>query len=134
MFKSKKTVNPGRMDSSFDSFFGEDIVIDGNVTTKGNLRLDGLIKGNVSAKGSLIIGNQGKVEGNIEGGEVEVFGKIEGNVRANENLIIRSTGNVQGDVEVQLLTIDEGGHFEGYSKMLNNKTLEIASKEMPKLP
>lgn len=127
MFSNKKKSNG--MTSSFDSFFGEDIVIEGNVEAKGNLRLDGCIKGDLTSSSSLVVGEKGRVEGNIIGTRVEVYGSVDGNINAKEGLYIESSGKVVGDVEVMSISVIEGGEFNGNCKMLKGNVERIQRKE-----
>ncbi|NLM05832.1 MAG: polymer-forming cytoskeletal protein [Tissierellia bacterium] len=127
MFSNRKKSTG--MTSSFDSFFGEDIVIEGNVEAKGNLRLDGCIKGDLTSTSSLVVGEKGRVEGNISGTRVEVYGSVEGNINAKEGLFIEASGKVTGDVEVMSISVVEGGEFNGNCRMVRGNVERIQRKE-----
>ena len=102
-----------------DSLIGENIKIIGKVEGKGNLRIHGIISGDVNYKGELIIGETGKVKGNISCADIALAGTVEGNIKSNAKLTLFSTGKLIGDAEVSSLIVHENAFFDGNCKMGN---------------
>lgn len=100
-----------------DSLIGEKIKLIGKVQGEGNLRVDGIIEGDVDYKGDVIIGESGKVDGNIFCYDISIAGTVKGNVEAKGNLILHTTGKLIGDAEVSSLIVHEKAYFQGCCKM-----------------
>ena len=62
------------------SMIGEDLIIAGNVTSNGELHVDGHIQGDVQC-GSLVLGETSQIEGNVVADEVVIRGRLIGSVR-----------------------------------------------------
>ena len=93
------------------STISEDLVINGNVTSKGELRLDGQVHGDVHCV-TLVLGESAQVEGNVVAEEVMVRGRLIGSVRALK-VMLQSTAHVEGNVFHKSLSLEQGTHFEG---------------------
>jgi cytoskeletal protein CcmA (bactofilin family) len=63
------------------STIGEDLTITGDVTSKGELRIDGRVQGNVHCL-SLIPGENSEIKGDVKAEEVLIRGRLIGSVRA----------------------------------------------------
>lgn len=128
MFKTKKQpVKP--QDTSINSFLGDDIKIEGMLTTNKNLRLDGEIVGDIKVSDTLVIGQVGVVKGDINVGEIEIYGRVIGNIYATKFIKIYNSGTIDGDIETPSLNIEEGGRLNGKSTMTAKeepKTIDIA--------
>ncbi|NLV77715.1 MAG: polymer-forming cytoskeletal protein [Tissierellia bacterium] len=105
-----------------DSLIGENIKIIGKIEGSGNLRIDGLVEGDIDYKGDIIIGETGKVKGNISCSNVSLTGKVEGNIKLKSKLTILPKGKLIGDAEVANLIIHENAYFDGNCKMIGNNT------------
>ena len=99
------------------TLIGEGTVIEGNLRTKANVRIEGRVEGDIECSGDVTIGRQGMACSNISARSVFNAGVIEGSVRVKEMLTIAKTGKVYGSIQVPVLHIDEGGILEGISRM-----------------
>ncbi len=95
------------------SIIGPDLTITGDLTSKGELRVDGEIEGNIIGV-RLVIGEHARVTGNVAGEDVVVHGEVMGSVRGLR-VSLQSTSRVQGDVYHQALVMEQGAFFEGKS-------------------
>jgi cytoskeletal protein CcmA (bactofilin family) len=59
----------------------EDLTITGDVTSKGERRIDGRVQGNVHCL-SLILGENSEIKGDVKAEEVLIRGRLIGSVRA----------------------------------------------------
>jgi cytoskeletal protein CcmA (bactofilin family) len=101
------------------SLIGEGISVVGTVHLHDNvLRLDGHMEGGIIGRGTLIMGEKGLLQGEIQVGRVILGGRVEGKVTAQESIHITPTGKLFGTAVTSQLVIDEGGIFEGESKSL----------------
>ena len=63
------------------STIGGDLTITGNVTSKGEIHLDGHVQGDVHCV-AIVLGESSNVEGNMTAEDVMVRGRLIGSVRA----------------------------------------------------
>lgn len=89
----------------------------GDITTETDIRIDGVLKGNLMTNGRLIIGQSGKIQGEINCKSAEVEGEIDGKINVNELLSLKSTSNLKGEVQTKQLMIEPGAIFSGNCKM-----------------
>lgn len=112
-----------------ESFIGVNSVFNGDIETKGTLRVDGTMEGNVNADW-VILGEKASLKGDIKARGIIVGGRVEGNLIAEEIVEIKAKGQIVGDISTNKLTIVEGGIFDGRSSMQKDKAkvLEFQTK------
>ena len=93
------------------SVLGPDVEINGNIAADGDLHVDGTVKGNVACK-ALVLGESGRVEGDIRADDVRLSGSVEGNVDAG-SLTILAPARTKGDIRYDSLSIEQGAQCEG---------------------
>ena len=96
------------------STIGEDLTITGNVTSKGELHLNGQIQGDVHCV-ALVLGENAQLKGGVVAEDVMVRGRLIGSVRALR-VILQSTAYVEGNLFHRVLAVEQGTHFEGESR------------------
>src|SRR6476469_10938917 len=95
------------------STIGEDLTITGNVTSKGELHLNGQMQGDVHCL-ALVLGENAQLEGSVVAEDVMVRGRLIGSVRALR-VMLQSQAHVKGNLFHQSLSIEQGAHLEGES-------------------
>lgn len=113
------------------SVIGEDLTVEGNIISKGEVQLEGEIKGDVHCT-SLVIGDKALVEGGVVAEDVIVRGRVVGSIRGHR-VTLQSSSHVEGDIFHQSLAIEQGAYFEGKSRRSEDpiaeaKTSKSASK------
>lgn len=96
------------------SVVDEHLVVRGDLTTQGTVRIDGRVEGTVHRADTIIIGASGVVVGDIEAREVIVAGSVEGDVSAEVRIEVQATASVRGDVRASALMLHEGGKVNGH--------------------
>jgi len=91
--------------------------ITGNITSDGDLRVDGEISGNVETKGRVVIGVSGKIEGEISCKSSEISGTHKGKLFVAEMLSLKASSNVTGEIVTGKLSIEPGAYFSGTCTM-----------------
>ncbi|MFZ9388073.1 MAG: bactofilin family protein [Chitinophagaceae bacterium] len=89
----------------------------GDVSSNGDLRIDGTIIGNIKSTAKIIIGASGVVEGDILGNQADIVGKVTGNVRAKELLQLRGDSVVTGNLYAGKLQVEPSATFNGQCHM-----------------
>lgn len=127
--RNEPTVDP--VLEQVGTIIGPGAIIDGPLTTMDSTRIDGTIKGNVTISGALIVGQEGKIFGNVSAVNAYVAGEINGNVSASQGKVeISDTGKVIGDVACKSIIIDENAVFQGQCDMtgVEKSSAEIAKE------
>lgn len=106
----------GKSATKLDTVVGTDSTIKGELTVQGTLRIDGAVEGDIQADW-VIVGESGKVRGNIRGRAVVVGGRIDGNIEATEIVEMKDKAQVCGEISTAKLSMSEGAVFEGQSSM-----------------
>lgn len=113
-----------------ETILGTGTKIDGNINTKGSLRVEGTVVGEIKVEGDLFVGEEANIKSKVKGRNVIIAGKIEGNIIAENKLEILPTGKVDGDIQMKTIKIEAGAKFEGNSKIItNSKPKKKKSKE-----
>jgi cytoskeletal protein CcmA (bactofilin family) len=84
---------------------------------RGMVRVNTHFKGEVHCSGTLVIAEQGELEGEARSRFVSVAGKIKGTVHAAEKIEIKANGVVLGDLYTAALVVEPGGYFDGQCHM-----------------
>ena len=108
--------------NSGESVISDGIIINGNITGEGDMRLAGVIEGEVVLKnGTLSVEHSGYVEGNIQVREISISGEVRGTIQASSKVAIDASGKIKGDVKTASIDIAEGaflcGNFEVEDKL-----------------
>lgn len=100
----------------------------GTLSVQGSLRVDGKLEGSVDNARQVIVGEGGKIIGDVTGQNVVCGGDIEGNVCA-EMVEVLAKASVKGDIRAQKMIVEEGGRIEGLCKIGGEKSAEDDVKE-----
>ncbi|GAC1418735.1 MAG: hypothetical protein NVS1B13_03510 [Flavisolibacter sp.] len=92
-------------------------LLQGDVKSDNDLRIDGTIQGNVSSSAKIVVGPSGIVEGNIQANGADITGKVIGNIAVKELLQLRSQSNVDGNIAAAKLQVDPAATFNGKCQM-----------------
>jgi cytoskeletal protein CcmA (bactofilin family) len=115
MMMSKK---PGET-PQVGGMLGEGVVVEGTLTFSQTFRVDGEFKGKISRSDRLVVGEKGKVSGEIDVNALVVYGRVEGTVKVKSTLEVHPKGRLVGDLEMltPALSVMEGGFIEGTVKL-----------------
>ncbi len=102
-------------------------VINGNITSQSDIRIDGRVTGNISCQAKLVVGPSGYVEGEINCQNAVIEGTIEGDIRAEEKLKLSRTAALHGKITTGSLDIEPGAAFNGACEIINQNTEYVAS-------
>lgn len=96
------------------SFIGPDLTLEG-IVIKGSegIRVDGTVIGDMEVTGCLVIGEKGKVAGNITGTDLWIAGTVDGNICCTGQIYLSKSSSVHGDITYGSIVIDEGAKLNG---------------------
>lgn len=104
-------------ENKISTIIGKGVIVDGDFTAEGSVRLDGVVEGNVKVGGHLLLGVTGKIHGDVEAASVAIGGEVIGNVEAPKKAELTSTARVIGDIHTNIIVIDEKAIFQGKCDM-----------------
>lgn len=117
-----------------DTVVGIDITFKGDVKGESIIRIDGSVEGNLSLSKGIVIGEKGKVTGNLKSDRIIIYGSVWGDISCKE-LNIKSSGTINGNIQTESVEIELGGKYNGNLNMQQRsfeKTDEHAAIETKK--
>ena len=93
------------------SLLSSDLTIKGNVSSSGDIQIEGTIEGDVRAH-LLTVGETATIRGEVIADDVVVNGRVIGRVRGLK-VRLTSSAKVEGDIVHKTIAIESGAHFEG---------------------
>lgn len=117
--------------SAAPSIISADLVVNGTLTSTGDIQIDGRVEGDVHSSG-LVIGDKAHIQGEILADDVTIRGKVQGSIRARKVLLC-STSHVEGNILHEAFSVEAGAFFEGNCRHSDNPLSDDAKKavEMP---
>ncbi len=94
----------------------------GEISGAAELVIDGQVQGQINLDSRVVVGQEGRVEGEIQAQAVEVAGKVQGNVQGHDRVEVMTSGRLEGDVVSPRVVIAEGAFFKGNVDMTAEKT------------
>jgi cytoskeletal protein CcmA (bactofilin family) len=111
-------------------FVGNGTALTGEASFKGMLRVDGHLSGKVNSEGgTLIVGNNGQVDADIEVAIATIHGTVNGDIIASQRLELGRAAKVNGNIQTPSLVIEQGAVFEGSCRMVQLKTAMEKQRE-----
>lgn len=104
--------------SSAPSLICADLVVNGTLTSNGDIQIDGRVEGDVYSSG-LVIGENAFINGEVVADDVTVRGRIEGSIRARK-VLLAATSHVEGNILHEAFAVEAGAFFEGNCRHSEN--------------
>lgn len=127
--KTKKETPPSNSIVSGMSFTGD-------LEIAGDIRIDGTVIGSVKSTGKIIIGEEGKVKGDLGCEMADVAGVVEGTFVSEDLIILRDSAEVRGDIYAEYIECSEGAVINGnmnigkeWKKELENEQEENSNSQ-----
>jgi cytoskeletal protein CcmA (bactofilin family) len=93
---------------------GPSIHIKGDLTGEEDLVIQGRVEGKIDLKqNNVTVGKDGKVRADIFGKVVIIEGEVDGNVFAREQAILRQSGAIRGNITAPRVILEDGSRFKG---------------------
>jgi cytoskeletal protein CcmA (bactofilin family) len=117
MLSSKEQKRAADEISNSSNVIGKGTVLEGNIETFGNLRIEGKIIGNIRSKSKVALGSSSHIEGNIFAQNADIEGQVKGKLEISEVLVLKNTAVIHGDITTGKLVVESGAAFNGTCKM-----------------
>ena len=107
-----------KKDSDFESgehfsIVGAECYFQGTRSVQGSLRVDGRLEGAVDNARHVIVGDGGRIAGDVTAQVVVCGGEIEGNICA-DMLEVLAKSRIKGDIRAKKMIVEEGARIEGH--------------------
>jgi cytoskeletal protein CcmA (bactofilin family) len=89
----------------------------GELRFRDTFRVDGQVKGKIVSDNTLIVGESGVVEAEVDCGVVSIRGRVSGRVQGRQRIELLAGCRVEGTLVAPRLIIEEGAFFQGESDM-----------------
>ena len=129
MFSRGKAKSGAQAAKKF-SFIGPEVCVTGDISTPGDLHVDGTVTGDVRCS-ALTQGAAGAIHGNIAAEEVRLAGLVDGAIESR-SLTLENSARVTGDIVYETLGIAAGAHIEGHLKRRKTDAISAARSEAAK--
>lgn len=104
--------------SSAPSIISADLVVNGTLTSTGDIQIDGRVEGDVHSSG-LVIGDKAFIQGEVLADDVTIRGRVQGGIRARKVLLC-ATSHVEGNILHEAFAVEAGAFFEGNCRHSDN--------------
>ena len=108
----------GLVSEGLNGFMDEGTEFLGELRFRDTLRIDGHLKGKIVSDNTLIIGESGHVEADIDCGVVSIRGTVLGRVHGRQRIELLAGSKVQATLVSPKLVIEDGAFFQGDCEMV----------------
>src|SRR5688500_7713344 len=99
----------------------------GDISSNGDIRIDGTLQGNIQSTAKVVIGANGVVEGDISGQQADIMGKINGTIKVKELLQLKGGCTVTGNIYASKLQSETNANFNGQCHMTTGTPAKAVS-------
>ena len=96
---------------------GAGTIVTGDIQSKGDIRLDGILKGSVNTSGKVVLGKEGIIEGDVICNSADISGTIKAKITVSQLLSLKATAKLNGEIITNKLSIEPGASFTGSCSM-----------------
>jgi cytoskeletal protein CcmA (bactofilin family) len=107
----------GLTSEDLNGFMDEGTEFQGELRFRDTFRVDGRVKGKIVSDNTLIVGETGHVEADIDCGVVSIRGSVSGRVQGRQKIELLAGSKVQATLVSPRLVIEEGAFFQGECDM-----------------
>jgi cytoskeletal protein CcmA (bactofilin family) len=99
------------------SFIGPGMRIQGDCDIENAIRIEGVVQGNIRAGKAVVVGKDGRVEGDIFTQDAVISGTVKGTLRAESRLEVQASSQITGEVLAGSMQLEEGAVLNGTIKI-----------------
>ncbi len=107
------------------AYLGSDALFKGTLSFEGTVRIDGKFEGTVNTKDTLVIGETGDMQAEVEVGTLVCKGKLKGDVVASKQIEMHAASKITGNVRTPALNIELGAVLDGHLNMTGREDEKI---------
>lgn len=118
----------GQQSIGFETVLGASCMLEGKLTSNGNIRIDGAFTGTLEIIGNILVGETAKVTADVDARNISIAGSVRGNVSGNKVQLLH-TAKVWGDISAITLTTEAGAFIDGKVSISGHDAAEEPAKE-----
>jgi cytoskeletal protein CcmA (bactofilin family) len=99
------------------SIIGPGMKVIGNCETDGTIRIEGAVEGSIRAGKAVVVGKDGRVQGDITTQDAVISGSVVGTVNAESRLELQATARIEGEIRARRMQLEEGAILNGTVQM-----------------
>jgi cytoskeletal protein CcmA (bactofilin family) len=131
---NKSMIKNNTTENTSVNLIGAGTKIEGDITTNGDMRVDGTLIGVINVKGKLVVGASGSIEGEVICQNADISGTIKGKIGIAELLSLKASAKLTCDIITNKIAIEPGASFSGACSMGGViKDIKSERTEKPKL-
>ncbi len=105
-------------------------IVNGNISAGNNGRIEGTINGDIESKGHIIVKKRGIINGDVYAKSVLIKGKIKGNVQCSGKVYVSKKGEVHGNIYASEVIIDKEALLKGgMAQLRETNNIETALQQ-----
>ena len=117
MFTNNKESMKKTENTAVVNMIGTGTTINGDIQSKGDIRVDGTLKGSVTTEGKVVLGKDGVIEGDVVCKNADVSGILKAKITVSQLLSLKTSAKLNGDITTNKLSIEPGAEFTGSCSM-----------------
>ncbi|NCU05975.1 MAG: polymer-forming cytoskeletal protein [Chitinophagaceae bacterium] len=117
MFNSKSSSQEKESSTGMATIVASGTEIKGNIESKGDIRVDGVLNGNLTTSSKVLVGPSGKIYGDVVAQQADVLGQITGTIKVTELLYLKGNCQINGNIYAGQLQVDATASFNGECHM-----------------
>lgn len=114
---NKESMKRTENNNSVVNIIGQGTSINGDISSNGDIRVDGTLKGSINTEGKVVLGKEGVVEGDVICQNADISGIIKAKITVSNLLSLKETAKLKGDIVTNKLSIEPGAEFTGSCSM-----------------
>ncbi|MEQ9398497.1 MAG: polymer-forming cytoskeletal protein [Longimicrobiales bacterium] len=103
------------------SIIGPGMKVVGDCQTDGTIRVEGSVEGSIRAGKAVVVGKEGRVDGDIVTQDAVISGRVVGTLVAESRLELQATCRIEGEVRARRMQLEEGAVLNGTVQMGETK-------------
>jgi cytoskeletal protein CcmA (bactofilin family) len=100
-----------------NGFLDEDTEFLGELRFRDTFRVDGRVRGKIVSDNTLVVGEAGRVEAEVDCGIVSIRGQVSGRIHGRQRIELLAGARVSGTLISPKLVIEDGAFFQGDCEM-----------------
>jgi len=104
-----------------ETIIASGVKVEGDFTSPGNVRIEGIVIGSVKAEGDLIVTETATIQADVTAANAIVAGEIKGDLTTGEKLELLGTAKIHGNIICRTLTVEAGAGIAGNCQVAQEK-------------
>lgn len=117
--------------ASTETIIGPSVHVQGDLSSQGNVHIEGTVTGTVTTSGNLTVGEGAQISANVQAANAYIAGRVKGNLAVAERLELAATSRVTGDVATKVLVVADGALLDGRCQMKNSAAAQATGGVKP---